>query len=84
MEIPYRHTEKIKLNQHTTPADEKRLDTHRVAVLVLPESPRKTHWEQLPYGATLKSRFQAMRRRQHICHLVGIVLVHLTSMCLDK
>jgi leucyl aminopeptidase len=63
MEIPYRHTEKIKINQHTTAADAKRLDTHRVALLVLPEDTRKTHWEQLPYSTTLKPRFQAMKRR---------------------
>ena len=63
MEIPYRHTEKIKLNQHTTAADTKRLDSYRVALLILPAKVHKTHWEQLPHGATLKPRFQAMRRR---------------------
>ena len=63
MEIPYRHTEKIKINQYTTAADGKRLDTRRVALLLLPESPRKAHWDRLPHGATLKRRFQAMQRR---------------------
>jgi leucyl aminopeptidase len=63
MEIPYRHTEKIKINQHATEADGKHLDTHRVALLLLPEGPRKAHWERLPHGATLKRRFLAMQRR---------------------
>jgi len=62
MQIPYRHIEKIKINQHTTGADAKRLDSYHVALLVLPKAPRTTHWEHLPYGTTLKPRFQAMRR----------------------
>ncbi|MFV1973072.1 MAG: leucyl aminopeptidase family protein [Thiohalobacterales bacterium] len=68
MEIPYRHTEKININQHTTDADARRLDSFRVALLVLPERPRKTHWERLPYSTTLKPRFQAMRRRDKSQH----------------
>ena len=67
MQIPYRHTEKIKINQHTTVADAKRLDSHRVALLLLPKAPRTTHWEHLPYGDTLKPRFQAMKRRDKQC-----------------
>ncbi|UCC55071.1 MAG: leucyl aminopeptidase family protein [Gammaproteobacteria bacterium] len=63
MEIPYRHTENIKTNQHTTAARGKHLDAHRVALLLLPENPRKPHWEQLPHGSILKRRFLAMKRR---------------------
>jgi leucyl aminopeptidase len=63
MEIPYRHTEKIKINQYTKDPDGKRMDGFRMAVVILPDAPRKPHWERLAYADVLKARFQRCRRR---------------------
>jgi leucyl aminopeptidase len=63
MEIPYRHSEKIKIKQHTKDPDRKRMDAFRVAVVVVPDVPRKPHWERLAYADVLKARFQRCRRR---------------------
>jgi leucyl aminopeptidase len=63
MEIPYRHSEKIKLNQQTK--DLSRAAAERLAMLVLlvPEKPGKAVWDRLPHGELLKSRWQQLRRR---------------------
>jgi leucyl aminopeptidase len=63
MQIPYRHIEKIKINQHAVPAPLARLDAHRTALLLLPAHPRKAHWELLPHHTELKTRFQRLKRR---------------------
>ncbi len=65
MQIPYEHSEKVKLNQYTTRPESKQLDTCQVALLMLPEQPGKADWEQLPsYADTLKSRYR-QQQRQH-------------------
>jgi leucyl aminopeptidase len=63
MEIPYRHTEKIKINQHTKDPNTRRIDGFRVAVMVMPDAPRKPHWERLAYADVLKTRLQRRRRQ---------------------
>jgi leucyl aminopeptidase len=64
MQIPYDHSEKVKVNQHTTRPDCKQLDTCRVALLIIPERPGKADWEQLACTETLMSRY-LRQQRQH-------------------
>jgi len=63
MQIPYRHTEKIKINQHTKNLTSSQADTRPAVLYLLPETPVKAHWETLPYGEELQARFQRMRHR---------------------
>ncbi|HYQ71198.1 MAG TPA: hypothetical protein VET88_04630, partial [Gammaproteobacteria bacterium] len=63
MQIPYRHTEKIKINQHTKTPTTARLEAFPVALCILPEKPGAADWAQLPAADILKSRFQQLRRR---------------------
>jgi leucyl aminopeptidase len=63
MQIPYEHSEKIKLNQHTIVPERKQLDASRVALLVIPEQPGKSVWEQLAGADTLKPRYLHLQRR---------------------
>ncbi|MDH3526376.1 MAG: leucyl aminopeptidase family protein [Gammaproteobacteria bacterium] len=71
MDIPYRYTENIKINQHTKDADTRRIDGFRVAVIMLPHAPRKPHWERLAYADVLKTRFQRRKRKdKHACQLL--------------
>jgi len=62
MEIPYRHTEKIKINQHTKDCTATQIDARQVVLLVLPDKPRKPHWEHLPYREIIRQRYQRSRR----------------------
>jgi len=64
MQIPYGHSEKIKLNQHISNPEARQLDSARVALVITPEQPGKAVWEQLAYGDTLKSRY-LRQTRQH-------------------
>ena len=71
MDIPYSHIENIKLNQHTKDALAKQADSHQAILCIVPDKPRKTHWEQLPYTTELKSRYQRQQRRdRHATRLV--------------
>jgi len=71
MDIPYRHIENIKLNQHTKNALAKQADSHRALIYLVPEQPRKSHWEQLPYADVLKPRYLSQQRRdRHASRLV--------------
>ena len=63
MDIPYRHVENIKLKQHTKNALAREADSHRAVVYLVPEPPRRTHWEQLPYADVLKPRYHAQSSR---------------------
>jgi leucyl aminopeptidase len=62
MEIPYRHSENIKLNQHTKDALPKQADSHRVMLCLLPDKPASAHWARLAYADVLKPRYQRLRR----------------------
>jgi leucyl aminopeptidase len=63
MQIPYDHSEKVKLNQYTNIPDSKLLDACQVALLLVPEQPGKADWEQIPgYADTLKSRYRQQQR----------------------
>jgi leucyl aminopeptidase len=63
MEIPYRHSEKIKLNQQTKDISMKAAERLAVMILLVPDRPGKAVWDRLPYGQLLKSRWQQLRRR---------------------
>ena len=63
MHIPYRHSEKIKLNQYTKAPLKNQIDAARVVLVLLPEKPGKADWAQLAYGDTLKSRYQQLKRQ---------------------
>lgn len=63
MDIPFRHSEKIKLNQYTKDLTAKAADALAVLVLLVPEKPGKTVWERLPHGAVLRTRWHALRRQ---------------------
>jgi len=63
MQIPYRHSEKIKINQHTKTPSAARLVAFPVAICILPEKPGAADWAQLPDAGILKPRFQQLRRR---------------------
>ena len=71
MRIPYRHTEKIKLNQHTRLLLKKQVDAARVVLILLPEKPGKAQWTQLAHSGILKSRYQQLKRQdQHATRLI--------------
>jgi len=71
MQIPYRHTEKIKLNQQTKAPLKNQIDASRVVLILLPEKPGKAHWAQLAHGDLLKTRYQQLRRQdKHATRLV--------------
>ena len=64
MQIPYGHSEKVKLNQHISNPDTRQLDSARVALVITPEQPGKGVWEQLARADTLKARY-LRQKRQH-------------------
>jgi leucyl aminopeptidase len=63
MQIPYKHTENIKLNQYLKSPEARQIDARRVALLITPETIGKATWEQLAYSDILKSRYQRMKRQ---------------------
>jgi leucyl aminopeptidase len=63
MDIPYRHSEKIKLNQYTKDLTDKAADALAALVVLVPDKPGKTVWDRLPHGDVLKARWQQQRRR---------------------
>jgi leucyl aminopeptidase len=64
MEIPYRFTDKIKINQHAKPALAAQVDAHRAALLILPEAADEAAWKRLPYTGLLKARFRRLQQRE--------------------
>ena len=71
MRIPYRHTEKIKLNQHIKAPLASQIDAARVVLILLPEKPGKAQWAQLAHGDILKSRYLQLKRQdKHATRLV--------------
>jgi leucyl aminopeptidase len=88
MQIPYRHSEKIKINQHTKTPSAARLDAFPVAICILPEKPGAAEWAQLPAADILKPRFQQLRRRDRhanrlITDLSGKAAPHVVVQTLD-
>jgi len=63
MQIPYRHAEKIKINQYTKNLTASQTDTRPAVLCLLPESGGTTRWDALPYGEILQARMRAMQRR---------------------
>ncbi len=63
MDIPYRHTEKIKLNQHAKDITVTALERLAVVVMLVPDKPGKVVWDHLPNGQLLRSRWQQLQRR---------------------
>jgi leucyl aminopeptidase len=71
MQIPYGHTEKIKINQHAKPALTTQVDAHHAVLLILPETAGAAAWKQLPYAGLLKPRFLRLQQRdRHATRLV--------------
>lgn len=62
MQIPYRHLEKIKINQHQSKPAGSTVDAARCLLLLLPKKPAERDWQQLPHGAVLKTRLRRVRR----------------------
>ena len=56
MDIPYRHSEKIKLNQHPKDLTPAAVDALAAVILLVPDKPGKAVWERLPYADILKPR----------------------------
>jgi leucyl aminopeptidase len=88
MQIPYRHSEKIKINQHTKTPSAARLDAFPVAICILPEKPGAAEWAQLPAADILKPRFQQLRRRDRhanrlVTDLSGKAAPHVVVQTLD-
>ena len=63
MHIPYKHSENIKLNQHLKNPQTQQIDARQVALILVPEKPGKTVWEQLAYADVLKPRYQRLQRQ---------------------
>jgi len=63
MQIPYKHTENIKLNQYLKSPEARQIDARRIALLIIPATTGKSAWEQLAYSDILKSRYQRMKRQ---------------------
>ena len=84
MEIPYRHIEKIKINQHIKDPTRRRVDALRMLLVILPDKPRKAHWKRLAAADILEPRYRRLRRhdsnnRQLITDLPGGTRVILRS-----
>jgi leucyl aminopeptidase len=67
MDIPFRHSEKIKLNQIANDLTPEAVDRLALAILLVPEKPGRTAWERLPYAEVLKPRWQRRRDRDSDC-----------------
>ncbi|MEZ5543349.1 MAG: leucyl aminopeptidase family protein [Pseudomonadota bacterium] len=63
MDIPFRHSEKIKLNQHTTDLGAAAADKLAALVVLLPAAPGKAAWDRVPHADVLKGRWQQQLRR---------------------
>jgi leucyl aminopeptidase len=63
MEIPYGHTEKIKINQHKKPALSAQVDARHAALMILPETADAGTWKQLPYAGLLRPRLRQLQLR---------------------
>lgn len=61
MSIPYRHAEKITVNQHTKPPSARQVASCDALLLILPEPPVPIAWAGLPHGEHLAQR----ARRRH-------------------
>jgi leucyl aminopeptidase len=65
MEIPYRHIEKIKINQHLKDPSRRQVDTLRTLLVLLPDKSHKDDWNRLVAADVLKSRYRRMRHHDH-------------------
>jgi leucyl aminopeptidase len=63
MEIPYGHTDRITINQHTRAASQAQVDTHPTVLLAVPETASASTWRMLPHAGVLRPRFLRMKRR---------------------
>jgi len=69
MDIPYRHAEKIKLNQYTKNLSA--TDTLPALVLLMPAKPAADNWRTVPGAEVLRPRWQRRQRRdRHLDCLV--------------
>jgi leucyl aminopeptidase len=71
MEIPFRHVEKIKINQHKKDLTEEAVDALPCMILLLPAGAGQVPWRRLPYGSLLRTRWQrAVRRNKDTDQLI--------------
>lgn len=56
MSIPYRHAEKITVNQHAKPPSARQLANRDALLLILPEAASRSDWKVLPHGEHLAQR----------------------------
>jgi len=63
MEIPFRHVEKIKINQHKKDLTTDAVDALPCVILLLPAAAAQVPWRRLPYGTLLRTRWQRAVRR---------------------
>lgn len=57
MEIPYKHTSNISINQHLKDPSSIQLETIPTVILFLPPSPARIPWNQHPFGDHLRKRW---------------------------
>ena len=62
MSIPYRHAEKITVNQHAEPPAARELARCDALLVILPEAAARIDWKVLPYGEHLAQRAKQRRR----------------------
>ncbi|MFA7388500.1 MAG: leucyl aminopeptidase family protein [Thiohalobacteraceae bacterium] len=61
MSIPYRHVEKLIVNQHAKPPAAKHLTNCDGFVLILPKAAGQIDWQSLPHGEHLAQRAKRQR-----------------------
>ena len=62
MSIPYRHTEKITVNQHANPPSTRELARCDALLVILPDAASRSDWKALPHGEHLAQRAKQRRR----------------------
>ncbi len=64
MSIPYRHSEKIAINQYQKPPGERDLASRDALLLILPKQTARADWPDLPHGDFLARRARQRSRRR--------------------
>ena len=74
MQIPYRHSENIKINQQPKDASVKQFDAERLVIVMVPDKPGKTVWDRLAHADILKARYQRRLRQEKSCRQIALDL----------
>jgi leucyl aminopeptidase len=70
MQIPYRHSDNIKINQHIKDATAKQLDGQQMVIVMVPDKPGKAVWDRIAYGEIMRARYQRRLRQDKTCRQV--------------